>query len=73
LEWKTGYARLENINITSSGEQIKMKVIILAGGLGTRVGQQVEAIPKPMVLIGNIPVLWQIMKIYSHHGFNECL
>lgn len=48
-----------------------MKVIILAGGMGTRLGQQVEAIPKPMVLIGTRPVLWHIMKIYSHWGFNE--
>jgi len=48
-----------------------MKVIILAGGWGTRLGQQVEAIPKPMVLIGNKPILWHIMKIYSHYGFNE--
>jgi glucose-1-phosphate cytidylyltransferase len=48
-----------------------MKVIILAGGLGTRLGQQLEAIPKPMVLIGSKPILWHIMKIYSHFGFNE--
>jgi glucose-1-phosphate cytidylyltransferase len=48
-----------------------MKVIILAGGMGTRLGQQVEAIPKPMVTIGNKPILWHIMKIYSHQGFNE--
>ena len=48
-----------------------MKVVILAGGLGTRLGQQVEAIPKPMVLIGSKPILWHIMKIYSHYGFNE--
>ena len=48
-----------------------MKVVILAGGWGTRLGQQVEAIPKPMVLIGNKPILWHIMKIYSHYGFNE--
>jgi len=48
-----------------------MKVIILAGGMGTRLGQQVETIPKPMVLIGDKPILWHIMKIYSHQGFNE--
>jgi glucose-1-phosphate cytidylyltransferase len=48
-----------------------MKVIILAGGWGSRLGQQTEDIPKPMVLIGNKPVLWHIMKIYSHYGFNE--
>jgi glucose-1-phosphate cytidylyltransferase len=48
-----------------------MKVIILAGGLGTRLGLQVEAVPKPMVPIGGKPILWHIMKIYSHYGFNE--
>jgi glucose-1-phosphate cytidylyltransferase len=48
-----------------------MKIIILAGGMGTRLGQQVEAIPKPMVLIGNKPILWHIMKIYSCQGFND--
>jgi glucose-1-phosphate cytidylyltransferase len=48
-----------------------MKVIILAGGWGSRLGQLTESVPKPMVLIGNKPVLWHIMKIYSHYGFNE--
>jgi glucose-1-phosphate cytidylyltransferase len=48
-----------------------MKVIILAGGWGTRLGRQTEDIPKPMVPIGNKPILWHIMKIYSHYGFND--
>lgn len=48
-----------------------MKVIILAGGMGTRLGTQIEAIPKPMVPIGGKPILWHIMKIYAHQGFNE--
>jgi NDP-sugar pyrophosphorylase family protein len=48
-----------------------MKVIILAGGWGSRLGQLTESVPKPMVSIGNKPVLWHIMKIYSHYGFNE--
>jgi len=48
-----------------------MKVIILAGGRGTRLGAQSEEIPKPMVPIGNKPILWQIMKIYSYYGFND--
>lgn len=48
-----------------------MKVIILAGGWGTRLGQIAELIPKPMVPIGGKPVLWHIMKIYSHYGFND--
>ena len=49
----------------------KMKVIILAGGWGTRLGRQTEEIPKPMVNIGNQPILWHIMKIYSHFGYND--
>jgi len=48
-----------------------MKVIILAGGWGTRLGQLTELIPKPMVKIGNRPILWHIMKIYSYYGFND--
>ena len=48
-----------------------MKVIILAGGWGTRLGSLTESIPKPMVKIGNRPILWHIMKIYSHYGFND--
>lgn len=48
-----------------------MKTIILAGGWGTRLGQQSEDIPKPIVAIGNRPILWHIMKIYSNYGFNE--
>ncbi|MBT4662581.1 MAG: glucose-1-phosphate cytidylyltransferase [Candidatus Marinimicrobia bacterium] len=48
-----------------------MKVIILAGGWGTRMGQLAELLPKPMVSIGNMPVLWHIMKIYSHYGYND--
>lgn len=48
-----------------------MKVIILAGGWGTRLGKRTEIIPKPMIKIGNRPILWHIMKIYSHFGYNE--
>jgi glucose-1-phosphate cytidylyltransferase len=48
-----------------------MKVIILAGGLGTRLSEETTLIPKPMVEIGGHPVLWHIMKIYSYWGFNE--
>jgi len=48
-----------------------MKVIILAGGFGTRLGNRTNLIPKPMVMIGNKPILWHIMKIYSHYGKNE--
>ena len=48
-----------------------MKTIILAGGLGTRLGQMAEIIPKPMVKIGPRPMLWHILKIYSHFGYND--
>lgn len=46
-------------------------VVILAGGLGTRLREQTEFIPKPMVPIGTKPILWHIMKIYSHYGFKR--
>lgn len=48
-----------------------MKVIILAGGMGTRLSEETGIIPKPMVEIGGRPILWHIMKIYSYWGFNE--
>jgi len=48
-----------------------MKVVILAGGLGTRMREETEFRPKPMVDIGGKPVLWHIMKLFSHHGHNE--
>jgi glucose-1-phosphate cytidylyltransferase len=48
-----------------------MKVVILAGGYGTRIGEETGAIPKPMVEIGGKPILWHIMKIYSQYGFND--
>ena len=47
------------------------KVVILAGGLGTRMGEETEYKPKPMVHIGQQPILWHIMKIYSHYGFSD--
>lgn len=48
-----------------------MKVLILAGGLGSRLSEETTLKPKPMVEIGGKPILWHIMKIYSHYGFNE--
>jgi glucose-1-phosphate cytidylyltransferase len=48
-----------------------MKVVILAGGFGTRLSEETSVRPKPMVEIGNKPILWHIMKLYSHHGLNE--
>lgn len=48
-----------------------MKVVILAGGYGTRLSEETINIPKPMVEIGGKPILWHIMKIYSHYGYND--
>lgn len=48
-----------------------MKAVLLAGGLGTRLSEETNVRPKPMVEIGGYPVLWHIMKTYSHHGVNE--
>lgn len=48
-----------------------MKVVILAGGFGSRLSEETSLKPKPMVEIGGMPILWHIMKIYSAHGFNE--
>ena len=48
-----------------------MKVVILAGGYGTRISEESRLRPKPMVEIGGKPILWHIMKEYSHYGFNE--
>lgn len=48
-----------------------MKVVILAGGLGTRLAEETEVKPKPMLEIGEYPILWHIMKTYAHYGFNE--
>lgn len=48
-----------------------MKVVILAGGFGTRISEESAFKPKPMIEIGGMPILWHIMKVYSHYGFNE--
>jgi glucose-1-phosphate cytidylyltransferase len=48
-----------------------MKVVILAGGLGTRLSEETSLKPKPMVEIGGMPILWHIMKIYSSYGYND--
>jgi glucose-1-phosphate cytidylyltransferase len=48
-----------------------MKAVILAGGLGTRISEETDLKPKPMITIGGMPILWHIMKMYSHHGINE--
>ena len=48
-----------------------MKVLLLAGGFGTRLSEETDIRPKPMVEIGGKPILWHIMKIYEHYGFND--
>ncbi|ADZ72692.1 glucose-1-phosphate cytidylyltransferase [Polymorphum gilvum] len=48
-----------------------MKAVILAGGLGTRLSEETDLKPKPMVEIGGMPILWHIMKIYAHHGVTD--
>ena len=48
-----------------------MKLVILAGGFGTRISEESDYIPKPMILIGEKPILWHILKYYSAYGFSE--
>jgi glucose-1-phosphate cytidylyltransferase len=48
-----------------------MKVVILAGGYGTRLSEHTTVVPKPLVEVGGRPILWHIMKLYSHHGLND--
>lgn len=52
-------------------EGVHLKVVILCGGKGTRLREETEYRPKPMVQIGNRPILWHIMKIYAHYGFKD--
>ena len=48
-----------------------MKAVLLAGGLGTRIAEETDVKPKPMIEVGGMPIIWHIMKIYSHYGINE--
>ena len=48
-----------------------MPVVILSGGRGSRLNEETERVPKPLLPIGDKPILWHIMKIYSHHGFGR--
>lgn len=48
-----------------------MKVVILAGGYGTRISEESRFLPKPLIEVGNKPIIWHIMKIYSYYGFND--
>ncbi len=60
-----------SIEGTRNVQSLRMKAVILAGGLGTRISEETHLKPKPMIEIGGKPILWHIMKIYSHHGVNE--
>src|SRR4249920_1348903 len=50
---------------------MSVQAVILAGGLGSRLGEETSVRPKPMVEIGGMPIIWHIMKIYSHYGLND--
>lgn len=52
-------------------KESRLKAVILAGGLGTRISEESHLRPKPMIEIGGRPILWHIMKMYSHHGIND--
>src|SRR5689334_17147649 len=58
-------------NISHMLGRNSMKAVILAGGLGTRLSEETDRIPKPMVTIGNWPILWHIMKVYSKYGITD--
>jgi len=67
-----GGTQADEVVLTKSEQQeIALKVGILAGGLGTRLSEETELKPKPMVEIGGRPILWHIMQYYAHFGFNE--
>lgn len=59
------------LSTTERGKGVVVKVAILAGGQGTRLAEETEVRPKPMVEIGGRPILWHIMSHYSHYGFND--
>ncbi|HXG24251.1 MAG TPA: glucose-1-phosphate cytidylyltransferase, partial [Chthonomonadales bacterium] len=61
----------DKVTYNHSPESRPMKVVILAGGAGTRLAEETAVIPKPMVEIGGRPILWHIMKHYAHYGFKE--
>ena len=63
--------RATNSVFKKMAESSLMKAVILAGGLGTRLSEETDVKPKPMVEIGGRPILWHIMKIYSSHGVND--
>lgn len=58
-------------SLTARPENADIPVVILAGGLGTRLREETEKVPKPMVRVGDQPMLWHIMKLYGHYGFRR--
>ena len=62
-----GFAHVTILKLEAFG----LKVVILAGGMGTRISEESHLRPKPMIEIGGFPILWHIMKIYSYYGYNE--
>lgn len=66
-----GFQRFINYIADKFDNSRLMKVVILAGGLGTRISEETDLKPKPMIEIGGKPILWHIMKIYSSFGFND--
>ena len=71
LELAPGIA-LRRCSVRIGGKEISlMKVVILCGGLGTRLREETEFRPKPMVEVGGRPILWHIMKLYAHYGFRD--
>ena len=76
--WRTCYKQMILVRLGAKlgqafngGKGSGMKAIILAGGRGTRIAEESDVRPKPMVEIGGRPILWHIMKIYAHHGITE--
>ena len=57
--------------ITPEEKEKQMKVVILAGGFGTRISEESHLKPKPMIAIGDAPILWHIMKTYSHYALRR--
>lgn len=64
------FHKVSNTNF-SKGSEHAMKVVLLAGGFGTRISEESHLKPKPMIEIGEMPILWHIMKGYSHYGYND--
>lgn len=70
-KWKSHAGRESRWGKERPGKDERMKVVILAGGLGTRISEESHLKPKPMIEIGGKPIIWHIMKIYSYYGYNE--